>query len=212
VIGAAFMNRNVDDSSIGALADAALWWSLGSLLSWPWALMFHHRSRRFRQLGKAPGIPIAYIGMVLLVFVCCGLTVLGFAATVYAIGAAGTGNRFMPFYGFLASTAGIALCVLTERAARKLEVQTLVRGVFELLMIPGVILGIVSLVALLWQDSSPYARGRLVRRAGGPGGVGHHGLADATRPTRTERCGAGAVTKPLWKEHSSVLTHEVSRF
>ncbi|HXY52670.1 MAG TPA: hypothetical protein VEI01_24710 [Terriglobales bacterium] len=112
-------------------------------------------ARRFRRLGKAPGIPIAYIGMVLLVFVCGGLTVLGFAATVYAIGAAGAGNRFMPFYSFLASTAGIALCALTERAARKLEVQTLVRGVFELLMIPGVILGIVSLVALLWQDSSP---------------------------------------------------------
>jgi len=45
VIGAAFMNRNVDDSSIGTLADAALWWFLCSLLSWPWALMLHHRSR-----------------------------------------------------------------------------------------------------------------------------------------------------------------------
>src|SRR5215472_18598714 len=36
VIAAVFMNRNVDDSSIGALADAALWWFLCSVLSWPW--------------------------------------------------------------------------------------------------------------------------------------------------------------------------------
>ena len=156
-IAAAFMNRTMDDSPSGALADAALWWFLCSLLSSPWALMFHHRSRRFRQLGKAPGIPIAYIGMVLLVFVCCGLTLLGFWTTAYSTDG-GTHNRALPFYGLLAATAGIALSVMTECAARKLEVQKLVRGVFELLMIPGVILVIVDIVALFWRDSSsPHA-------------------------------------------------------
>jgi peptidoglycan biosynthesis protein MviN/MurJ (putative lipid II flippase) len=64
----------------------------------------------------------------------------------------------MPFYGLLAATTGIALSLVTERLARKLEIHKLVRGVFELLMIPGVIVGIAvgigKIVELFWLKSS----------------------------------------------------------
>jgi hypothetical protein len=83
-----------------------------------------------------------------------------------------------------------------------------VRGVFELLMIPGVILVIVDIVALFLEGlflSSRLRARSLERHAGRLGSAGHHGLADATRPPRTARCGAGTVTRPPWKEYSSVL-------
>jgi hypothetical protein len=157
-VAGAFMSRTTDDSAGGALAETALVWFLCSLLSSPWALIFRYRSRRFRQLGKAPGIPLAYIGMVLLVFLCCGLTLLGFGTAVYPTSAEETQNRALPFYGLLAATAGIGLSVMTERLARKLEIQKPVRGVFELLMIPGVIVGIAvgigAIVDPIWLKSS----------------------------------------------------------
>ena len=155
-VAGTFMNRTTDDSAGGALAETALVWLLCSLLSSPWALMFRYRSRRFRQLGKTPGIPIAYVGMVLLVFLCCGLTFLGFVAPMFWT-ADDARNRMMPFYGLLAATAGIGLSLVTERLARKLEIQKPVRGVFELLMIPGVIFGIAvvigAIVHLFWLKS-----------------------------------------------------------
>jgi len=157
-VAGAFMNRTTDDFAGGALAETALVWFLCSLLSSPWALMFHHRFQRFQQLGKTPGIPIAYVGMVLLVFLCCGLTFFGFVAPMYWTDADEARNRMMPFYGLLAVTAGIGLSLVTERVARKLEIQKLVRGVFELLMIPGVVVGaavvIGEIVQLFWLRSS----------------------------------------------------------
>jgi hypothetical protein len=158
-VAGAFMNRTTDDSAGGALAETVLVWFLCSLLSSPWALVFRYRSRRFRQLGTTPGIPIAYIGMVLLVFLCCGMTFLGFVAPMYWTDAGDARNRMMPFYGLLAATAGIGLSLMTERLARKLEIQKPVRGVFELLMIPGVIFGIAvgigAIVDPIWLKSEP---------------------------------------------------------
>jgi peptidoglycan biosynthesis protein MviN/MurJ (putative lipid II flippase) len=157
-VAGTFMNRTTGDFAGWPLAEAALWWFLCSLLSLPWALMFHYRSQRFQQLGKTPGIPIAYVGMVVLVFLCCGLTFFGFVAPMYWTDADDARNRMMPFYGLLAATAGIALSLSTERVARKLEIQKLVRGVFELLMIPGVVVGaavvIGEIVQLFWLKSS----------------------------------------------------------
>ncbi|MGA2856003.1 MAG: hypothetical protein ABSE40_04000 [Candidatus Sulfotelmatobacter sp.] len=157
-VAGTFKNWTTDDSAVGALAEATLVWFLCSVLSWPWALMFRYRSRRFRQLGKTPGIPIAYVGMVPLVFVCCALTFFGFVATMYWSEADDARNRLMPLYGLLTATAGIGLSVMTERLARKLEIQKLVRGVFELLMIPGVVFlvafGIAGIVSLFWFESA----------------------------------------------------------
>ncbi len=111
--------------------------------------MFRYRSRRFRQLGKTPGIPIAYVGMALLVLVCCALTFLGFVSPVYSTDANETKNRVLPFYGLLMATGGIVLSLVTERLARKLEVHKLVRGVFELLMLPGVVLGVTEIMGAI---------------------------------------------------------------
>jgi len=156
-VAGAFMNRTTDDFAGGALADATLVWFLCSVLSWPWALMFHYRSRRFQQLGKAPAIPIAYVGMVVLVFVCCALTFLGFVSAMYFTDANDPKNRLFPFYGVLMTTGGIVLSVMTERLARKLEIQKLVRGVFEVFMIPGAVMlggfGIAGIVSLFWFKS-----------------------------------------------------------
>ena len=152
-VAGTFLNRTADDPGGGALAEATLVWLLCSLLSSPWALVFRYRLQRFRQMGKTPGIPIGYVGMVLLVFVCCALTFLGFVATIYSRNATGARNPGFPFYGWLMATGGIVLSVLTERVARKLEIQKLVRGVFELLMIPGVILGIAAFASLFWFKS-----------------------------------------------------------
>ena len=157
-VAGTFMNRTTDDSAGGALAETVLVWFLCSLLSSPWALIFRYRSRRFRQLGKTPRIPIAYVGMVLLVFLCCGLTFFGFVAPMYWTDSDDARNRMMPFYGLLAATVGIALSLVTERVARKMEIQKPVRGVFELIMIPGVIFGIAvvigEIVQLFWLKSS----------------------------------------------------------
>ena len=98
---------------------------------------------------------LAYIGMVLLVFACCALTFLGIAATVYLTDSSDPQNRLLPVYGFLAATAGIVLSFVTERTARRLEIQRPVRGVFELLMIPGVLVGIAEIVDLFfWPKPS----------------------------------------------------------
>jgi len=147
-IARTFMNPATDDSGVGALAEAALVWFTGSLLSLPWAVVFHYRFLRFRQLGTTPKIPIAYVGMVLLVSVCCGLTLFGLGSTMVSNDPDG---RMSPIYGVLIATGGIALSLVTEQLARKLEIQKLVRGVFEICMIPGaaflaafVVAGIVS--------------------------------------------------------------------
>ncbi len=157
----AFKNWTTDDSAVGALAEATLVWFLCSVLSSPWAVVFWYRSRRFQQLEKTPRIPIAYVGMALLVFVCCALTFLGFVSPVYPTDANETKNRALPFYGVLMATGGIVLSLVTERLARKLEVHKLVRGIFELLMIPGVVLGITEImgeiVDLFWSKSSKHA-------------------------------------------------------
>jgi hypothetical protein len=147
---AALMNRSPEDSTAGIIPTAVLFWFICSLLSSPWALIFYYRARRFRRLEKPPAISIAYVGMVVLVFVCCALTFLGFAATVYPIGNDAQ-NRGFPFYGVLAVTGGIALSIVTERVARRLEVHKPVRAVFEVLMIPGVVLGVAEIVDVLWS-------------------------------------------------------------
>jgi len=153
---AAFMNSAADDSAGLAIADAALTWFLCSVLSWPWALMFHYRSKRCQQLGKTPGIPIAYIGMVLLIALCCGLTFFGLVAPMVWTDGPHRG-WVVPFCGLLAASVGIGLCVMAERLARKLEIQRLVRGVFEVLMIPGVVFlaafGIAGIVSVFWFKS-----------------------------------------------------------
>jgi len=155
VVAAAFMNRTSDDSAGGAWAEAALLWFICSLLSLPWALIFRYRARHVRQREKASGMSLAYIGMVLLVFACCALTLLGIAATAYSTDASDAQNQLFPIYGFLAATAGIVLSFVTERTARRLEIQKPVRGVFELLMIPGVLVGIAEIVDLFfWPKPS----------------------------------------------------------
>lgn len=147
VLAGTFMNPASSDSYGAALPDAILSWFLCTLLSSPWFLMFHHRSRNSR--GRAQGIPIAYVGMVLIVFACCGVTFVGFALTMYF--ADDSRNRALPLYGLLAVTAGLAFCLLTEHLARKLEVHKAVRGVFEVLMIPGVVVGIGAIVGMIWS-------------------------------------------------------------
>jgi hypothetical protein len=155
-VSRAFMNGTRDDSAVVALADATLVWFLCSVLSSPWAIMFYYRSLRFRQLERTPGIPIAYVGMVLLVLVCCALTLLGFV-WLYLTDANEAKNRMFPLYGVLMATGGIVLSLATERIARKLEIQQLVRGVFQILMIPGVVFlggfGLVGIVSLFWFES-----------------------------------------------------------
>jgi hypothetical protein len=153
-VAGALTSRTSDDSLGGALAEAVLSWLICSLLSSPWVLIFHYRARRFRQLRRTPRIPIAYVGMVVLVFVCCAITFLGCVATIYPIGGGDKPNEVSPLYGVLIVTAGIALSLATELVARKLEVQKPVRGVFELLMIPGVVFGIAGIVGMFWHDPS----------------------------------------------------------
>jgi hypothetical protein len=153
VTAAALENRSAEDSTAGVIPTAVLFWFMCSLLSSPWALIFYHRARRFRRLEKPPVLSIAYVGMVVLVFVCCALTFLGFVATVYPIGNDAQNRAFL-FYGVLMVTGGIVLSLVTERIARKLEVHKPVRAVFELLMIPGVVLGIAEIVDVFWSKFS----------------------------------------------------------
>lgn len=154
-IAGAFMSRSPDDSMGGGLAEAVLFWFLCSLLSSPWALIFHYRARRFRQLNRTPALSAVYLGMVVLVFACCALTFLGFVATVYPIRGGDKPNDAFPVYGLLMATAGIGLSLVAELVARKLEVQKPVRGVLELLMIPGVLVGIAGIVDMFfWHDPS----------------------------------------------------------
>ena len=101
-------------------------------------------------------MPIAYVVMVVLVFVCCALTFLGFAATLYVTDA--DDSWMFRFYGFLAATAGIALSFGIERVARKLDIQRPERGIFEVLLIPGVLVGVAHVVELFFKSSGHGSR------------------------------------------------------
>jgi hypothetical protein len=79
---------------------------------------------------------------------------------------------------------------------------------FRLGIVSDLLTGTMAIVALFLEGlflSSRLRARSLERHAGRLGSAGHHGLADATRPPRTARCGAGTVTRPPWKEYSSVL-------
>ena len=193
-VAGTFSNRATDDAAGGALAEAVLVWFVCTLLSSPWAMVFHHRYRRSLQPEKTAGIPVAYVGMVLLVFACCALTFLGFAAPIYFADANEAGNRMFPFYGVLMVTGGIVLAIVTERVARKLEIQKLVRGVFELLMIPGILVGIAEVADLFWFKPSGHPS--LDARALCGILIGMEALATMIWLTRLDRVEQGRTVQP----------------
>jgi hypothetical protein len=151
-----FLNRAQQDSAGLALMEAALMWLVCSFLSSPWALIFHYRARR--RVGEQQGVKApaaAYVAVGLLLLFSSALTLLGFAATVYPIVSTDAPARLFPIYGLVMATAGIGLCAVSSRIAQRLEVPTPVRAILELIMIPGVLLGIAGIVAHFgWLDTS----------------------------------------------------------
>jgi hypothetical protein len=154
IIAGLCVNRASEDSAGLGPVEAGAMWLMCSVFSLPWALIFHYRSRR---LGKQPdvgAVSASYVGMGLLVFFTCALTLLGFAATVYPITSADGQGRPLPLYGLLMATTGIGLSIVSAQTAQKLEVHKPVRAILELIMIPGILVGVAELVNCFgWFDA-----------------------------------------------------------
>jgi hypothetical protein len=154
IVAGTFVQRAPEDSAGLALLEAALMWLVCSVFSLPWALIFHYRARRLGKQTDVGAVSASYVGLGLLVFFTCALTLLGFAATVYPITSADGQGRRLPLYGLLMATGGIVLSIVSARTAQKLEVHKPVRAILDLIMIPGILVGVAELVACLgWFDA-----------------------------------------------------------
>ncbi|HET9408472.1 MAG TPA: hypothetical protein VFO39_14620 [Candidatus Sulfotelmatobacter sp.] len=132
ILASAVSNRSPEDSIGEVLAVSVLTWLICSLFSSPWALIFERRARHARGKTVSTAIPIAYIGVGLMVFAASGLILLGFALTIRG------GFDETGFTGFLMAIAGVVLSLVTERFARTLEIHKPIRSVLQyILLVPA---------------------------------------------------------------------------
>ena len=150
----ALMQHNPQDTVGTAFGDAILAWFMCSLFSWPWAVIFLHRAKRVKEQGPVKQVPVSYVGLVLLVFLACGLTVAGFALTLYPA-SSDADNGTLPFYGFLMATAGIVLSATSLQLARKLGVNKPVTDMLQLLLLLPSLFGVTFVLAFSYNLLKP---------------------------------------------------------
>ena len=129
----ALVNRPPDETAGMVFAEAAMLWLMCTILSSPWALIFHYRARRLQEKGNLEPASGRYAVVVFLVFLASGLTLCGVAGTVYPL-SSDSSNRLVPFYGFLMATMGAGLSVISHRIARKVGVGAPVARILELVL------------------------------------------------------------------------------
>lgn len=155
ILSGAMLNRAPEDTAGMIFLEAAMTWLMCSFFSSPWALIFYSRSRRMSAESAAAGTNLGYVGVGLLVFLACAVTVVGFAGLMYPESSGDSSSSSRPFEALLVVTAGIALCVFSEFGARWLKIQHAVRASLQLVLLLGALAGMSELVGLVVEARSP---------------------------------------------------------
>ena len=119
-------------------------WVVESLFSVPWPYIFQRRMRSESD-GRTPFVRALKMsfGVGLLVFLACGLIIVGFAVGVYPVQPSqGREGIFDQSMGFLMATGGIGLAVYICRNAEKFDLNKEVESLF------GWLLAFVALIAV----------------------------------------------------------------
>lgn len=154
VLSGAFLNRAPEDTAGTVFLEAVGTWLMCSVFSSPWALIFYYRSRRLSAEGASADATVNYVGVGLLVFLACAVTVVGFAGLMYSESFGHSGSSLRPLDDVLVVTAGIALCVISEFGARRLKIQHAVRASLELVLLLGALVGITEILDVIVEVRS----------------------------------------------------------
>jgi hypothetical protein len=155
-VTAAIAGRNRGDTGSGGPADTVgslfvtgfLMWLMTTLFSCPWAFIFQRRAQRAQQVSKiGTEATASRVGAVLLVFLACGLVLVGFAVALYPMDSADPRDQAARFYGLLIAAVGVALSVGSCRIAHKLGMGEAVKQVLELPLIIAGVAGVLFTVA-----------------------------------------------------------------
>lgn len=144
------------DTMGSVLLMSLLIWLMVSVFSCPWPFIFQRRSQKEVQAGapKNEEATASRVGAVLIVFVVCGVVLLGFAATVYPVESNENG-QYPGLYGLFIIAVGVVLSVGAYRFADRLGIGDRVKEVLELPLILGGVFGVlfvlVPLILMLWE-------------------------------------------------------------
>lgn len=142
VVASSLTNRKPQGTLSMAFQEAATTWFICSLFSLPWYLIFHSRAQRVRARPETTRQPGPFVGIGVLVFAACALTILGYALALMP-DSGNPGKQSAQFYGFLMATLGAGLSVVCYKWARKLGIA---KGVSKIL---EPMLGLCSTVVIL---------------------------------------------------------------
>jgi hypothetical protein len=155
-ISACLMMRDPQDPNDSAIIPALfLLWPALMLFSAPWPFIFQRRAQRAREEpDSGAGTSILYSGAGLLVFLACGLIIVGSILAVAGIFISSPAShptvfdRVAPFLGWLMATAGMGLAVRLCSRKDELGISKSVENVI------GVLLALLSieLLPLIWMD------------------------------------------------------------
>jgi hypothetical protein len=132
---AAFSDHNPQDPSNPVLAAALMGWIAFSLFSLPWPFILARRSQRAREEGdSSASLTVKYMGASLLVFLSCGLIIIGVAGCYFGIANSSAPDRATPFIGCVTASVGICLAVFLCRRTGELRINKSVEDLFGLLL------------------------------------------------------------------------------
>jgi len=137
-LSATYRDRDPQDPSDGVLVPALLGWTAFCLLSLPWPFIFQRRAERARAQGDiSAGVTMRYVGVGLLVFLTCGLMIVGGIFLYFAN--SGTeqviaSGHAASFIGCVAASAGIGLSAFLCRRADDFRINKSAEDLFGLLL------------------------------------------------------------------------------
>lgn len=143
-LSAAYRDRDPQDPSDGILGPALMGWTAFCLFSLPWPFIFQRRAERAKEEGDtSASVTIRYVGVGLLVFLACGLIIIGAIFLYFADSGvaysfaehATTSDRSASFIGCVVASAGIGLAVFLCRRAGELRINKSVEDLFGLLLV-----------------------------------------------------------------------------
>ena len=164
MIAAAFasavVERNPQDPNDSIWVPALLGWVAFSAFSSPWPFILARHTERAQQHPDASPRVATYIGAGLLVFIACGLIIVGSITAVIGIirpmpaSQATLLDRVFPFIGWVMASCGIGLAVQLCRRTGELRLSKSLEDLF------GLLLGLVSFTlgqATFWDmfDKTP---------------------------------------------------------
>ena len=139
-LSAAYTDRGQDPVA-SIFGPALLGWVAFSLFSLPWPFILGRRAQRAReQADSSASTTTMYIGAGLLVFLACGLIIIGIAFSYYGFtnssdaAHASASDRAASFIGCVVASAWIALAVFLCRRTAELRINKSLEDLFGLLL------------------------------------------------------------------------------